>query len=77
MDRGAWQAMVYQVAKSWTRLKQLHIPESLLGWAGRHGPRVPTCTWSADGAGLPVRPCTLGSRYMQVGSSTRRDPLPS
>ena len=24
MDRGAWQAMVYQVAKSWTRLKQLH-----------------------------------------------------
>ena len=24
MDRGAWRAMVYRVAKSWPRLKQLH-----------------------------------------------------
>ena len=23
MDRGAWQAMVYRVAKSWAQLKQL------------------------------------------------------
>ena len=25
MDRGAWQATVYGVAKSWTRLKQLSM----------------------------------------------------
>ena len=24
MDRGAWQAMVHRVTKSWTRLKRLH-----------------------------------------------------
>ena len=25
MDRGAWQAMVHRVAKSWTQLKQLSM----------------------------------------------------
>ena len=25
MDRGAWQATIHRVAKSWTRLKQLNI----------------------------------------------------
>ena len=39
MDRGAWQATVHRVAKSWTRLKRLsmhtlpYIPDYLL-WAG-------------------------------------------
>ena len=26
MDRGAWQATVYGVAKSWTRLSNSHTP---------------------------------------------------
>lgn len=45
------------------------------GGVGR-GPLSPTCTWPASGAGKLVPPCTLGSRYMQVGSSTWRDALP-
>ena len=28
MDRGAWQATVYGVAKSWTRLSNFHFPFS-------------------------------------------------
>ena len=32
MDRGAWQATVYGVAKSQTRLKQLTLPFSVTNW---------------------------------------------
>ena len=31
MDRGAWQAIVHGVAKSWTRLKQLSTGEAMPG----------------------------------------------
>ena len=31
VDRGAWQAMVHRVTKSWTRLKQLSIHTQLHG----------------------------------------------
>ena len=30
MDRGAWQATVHRVAKSWTRLKQLSMDTCIL-----------------------------------------------
>ena len=30
MDRGAWQAMVHRVAKSWTRLRRLSMHAN--GW---------------------------------------------
>ena len=29
MDKGAWQATVHRVAKSWTRLKQLSMRERM------------------------------------------------
>ena len=42
MDRGAWQATVYGVAKSWTRLSDFHTQyqEALLGtWRSETGKR--------------------------------------
>ena len=32
MDRGAWQATVHRVAKSWTRLKQLSVHACIACW---------------------------------------------
>ena len=29
MDRGAWQATVHEVAKSWTRLKRVSMQQSI------------------------------------------------
>ena len=37
MDRGAWQATVYGVTKSWTRLKQLHFFTS---WWKKKGGKI-------------------------------------
>ena len=31
MDRGAWQATVYSIGKSWTQLEQLSMYRSLMG----------------------------------------------
>ena len=36
MDRGAWQAIVHRVAKSWTRLKQLTTHTRGIVWRSEY-----------------------------------------
>ena len=61
MDRGAWQATVHRIAKSWTHLKQLSMHtigtyERLLGHLYFHMPNFEflIAWWSQDKDILPI-----------------------
>ena len=75
MDRGAWQATVHGVAKSWTRLSDFHVTLHLVKmvevasngkWPGKD--RDPTPGWVPEGP-EPHCGCPKGKFHPQQESS--------
>ena len=65
MDRGAWQAIVYSIAKSWTWLKRISMHHKRIGIADR---RNSYCPWGWHGVSkAEIRLCWKSAHWNLSG----------